>query len=187
MHDLFFLDQKFDKDFVPLKGEYEHCTFVGCNLAEVDLSGYKFNECSFVEVNLSLAKLQRTALRAVRFKDCKMLGLRFDTCHTLGFSVSFESCQLQHSSFFKLKMKQTLFKDSNLHECDFTETDLSSAVFDHANLELATFNHTLLEKADFRTAYNFSIDPQLNRLTKARFSLAGLTGLLRNYNLEIEA
>jgi fluoroquinolone resistance protein len=44
----------------------------------------------------------------------------------------------------------------------------------------------LLEKADFRTAYNYSIDPEKNRIKKAKFSIFGVTGLLDKYDIEIE-
>jgi hypothetical protein len=43
-----------------------------------------------------------------------------------------------------------------------------------------------LEKADFRSAFNFSIDPEMNRMKKAKFSRTGVFGLLHKYNIEIE-
>jgi hypothetical protein len=47
------------------------------------------------------------------------------------------------------------------------------------------FENTLLEKADLRTAFNYSIDPEMNRVKKAKFSIAGVTGLLDKYDIEI--
>jgi hypothetical protein len=38
--------------------------------------------------------------------------------------------------------------------------DPGAPVFDHCDLARATFDHTMLEKADFRTAVNYSIDPE---------------------------
>jgi hypothetical protein len=43
-----------------------------------------------------------------------------------------------------------------------------------------------LEKADFRTSYNYSINPEVNRIKKAKFSTAGIAGLLCKYDIEIE-
>ncbi len=80
----------------------------------------------------------------------------------------------------------TLFKNSQLQGIDFTETDLTSAVFDNCDLSQAIFDLSILEKADFRTAYNYSINPENNRLKKAKFSVLGLSGLLDNYDIEIE-
>lgn len=116
-----------------------------------------------------------------------MLGLRFDNCNEFGLSFSFEGCQLIHSSFYKTGLKKTIFRDCQLQEIDFSEADLTSALFDNCNLQHATFDSTILEKADLRTSFNFSIDPELNRIKKAKFSLSGITGLLDKYEIEIES
>lgn len=115
-----------------------------------------------------------------------MLGLAFDTCNEFGLSFSFESCQLNHSTFYKRNLKKIRFAGSRLEEVDFTECNLSEAIFDSCDLHNAQFDRTNLEKADFRTAFNFIIDPENNRLKKARFSNSGLSGLLHKYDLRIE-
>jgi fluoroquinolone resistance protein len=51
---------------------------------------------------------------------------------------------------------------------------------------MTVFNRTNLEKCDFRTAFDYSIDPETNRLKNARFSTSGISGLLDKYNLIIE-
>jgi hypothetical protein len=42
-----------------------------------------------------------------------------------------------------------------------------------------------LEKADFRSAFNYTISPSLNRLKKAKFPREGLSGLLSDIGIEI--
>src|SRR5688572_14341554 len=183
-------DKTFDRnDFTktPLaKGEYENCTFKNCNFSDNDLSNFKFTDCEFVGCNLSLVKLNKTALQDAKFKDCKMLGLRFDTCAEFNLSFLFDNCLLNHSSFYKTKIKKTSFKNSQLQETDFTECDLTSSVFDNCDLKSATFDFTILEKADLRNSYNYSIDPEKNRIKKAKFSLQSVSGLLEKYDIEIE-
>ena len=49
----------------------------------------------------------------------------------------------------------------------------------------ATFDNTILEKVDFKTSFNYAIDPEQNRVKKARFSLVGVAGLLDKYGVEI--
>ena len=98
----------------------------------------------------------------------------------------FESCLLKLSVFNKLIIKNTRFTDCNLQEADFTGTDLTGSVFTNCDLMRATFEHTIIEKADFRSAFNFSINPETNRIRKARFSLPEVTGLLDVYGIEIE-
>lgn len=115
-----------------------------------------------------------------------MLGLRFDDCSDFGLSFSFEGCTLNHSSFYKTKIKKTIFKNSQLQECDFSEADLTQAVFTNCDLKNAHFESTVLEKADLRTAYNYSINPELNKIKKAKFSASGIAGLLDKYDIEID-
>lgn len=183
-------DETFEKiDFkaTPLKkGEYESCSFKNCDLSEADLADVRFIGCDFISCNLSLAKFKKTSFQDVKFKDCKMLGLRFEHCDPFNLSFSFDNCMLNHSSFYLVKLKKTLFKNCQLQECDFTETDLSSAALDDCDLARSTFENTILEKADLRTAYNYAIDPELNRVKRARFSLSGVPGLLGRYDIDIE-
>lgn len=186
----FTQDQIFDKlDFTqePLtKGEYENCKFTNCNFEETNLNDIKFMDCNFQDCNWSLVQLNGTVLREVKFKDCKMLGLQFETCNDFGLSFSFENCQLNHSTFFQMNIKKTIFRNCQLREIDFSESNLSNVIFDNCDLAQAIFINTVLDKADFRTAYNYSIDPESNRLKKAKFSILGISGLLDKYDLIIE-
>jgi fluoroquinolone resistance protein len=141
MPENYISDSTFDRKESLTKGEYENCTFNNCNLADMDLSGFKFNECVFNACNLSLANLNRTTIALTKFNDCKMLGIRFDTCNDFRLSFSFEGCQLNHSSFYKTNIKKTVFKNSQLQETDFTEADLTSALFENCNL-----SHALLRE-----------------------------------------
>ena len=59
-------------------------------------------------------------------------------------------------------------------------------MFDHCDLSQAVFDRTILEKADFRTSYNYSIDPENNKIKKAKFSMTGISGLLAKYDIEVE-
>jgi uncharacterized protein YjbI with pentapeptide repeats len=90
------------------------------------------------------------------------------------------------TSFYKLKLKGTCFKNCDLKEADFTESDLTLSFFDNCNFEGAIFESTIIEKADFRTSINYSIDPTGNRIKKAKFSINGLAGLLDKYDIQIE-
>jgi uncharacterized protein YjbI with pentapeptide repeats len=115
-----------------------------------------------------------------------MLGLHFENCNPFLFSISLDNCTLNLSSFYRVKLKNTKFKDCALLEVDFTEADLSNAIFENSDLAGAIFDNTILEKADLRSAFNYAIDPQQNRIKKARFSMAGISGLLYKYDIQIE-
>ncbi len=115
-----------------------------------------------------------------------MLGIRFDTCNSFGLSFSFDTCRLNHSSFYKIIIKKTVFRNSQLQGTDFAEADLSGAIIDNCDLAQAIFDRTILERADFRTSYNYSIDPESNRIKQAKFSITGISGLLDKYHIHIE-
>ncbi|MFA6437874.1 MAG: pentapeptide repeat-containing protein [Bacteriovoracaceae bacterium] len=166
--------------------EFHHCIFTGCDLSNANLSGRSFIECEFFGSNFALANVSGASFRSVTFKECKLSGVRFDQCNAFLFTVRFEGCILDRASLYRLKAKKTQFIKCSLKETDLSECDLSGSEFDLCNLERTIFDRTNLERADFRTAYNYSIDPEKNRITKAKFSSAGVAGLLDKYDIVIE-
>ena len=122
----------------------------------------------------------------VQFENCKLLGLHFEYCNDFLFEVNFQNCLLNLSSFYKLKMKKAKFMQCEMHEVDFTNTDLSAAIFNDCDLMNSTFEQTNLEKADLRGAQHFSIDPERNKIKKAKVSHATISGFLDKYDLIIE-
>ncbi len=166
--------------------EYLRCTFSHCDFSKSDLSGNDFVECTFEHCNLTMVKLNDTGLKDVRFFDCKVMGVDFHPCSKFMFAIEFRKCQVDYSSFFQRKMKKCRFTDCSLRESDFTETDLTEAVFHQCDLHLAAFDRTILDKADLRTASDYTIDPAINRIKKARFAYPGVLGLLRSYDIRID-
>lgn len=166
--------------------DYEGCRFINCNFSHADLSDIHFIDCAFTSCDMSLAKLHKTAFRDIQFKDCKLMGLHFYNGNNMLFSAGFDNCILNFSSFYKMNLKKTEFKNCTLHEADFTEADLTSAMFHNCDLLKATFENTILEKADLRTSFNYSIDPNINRIKKAKFSIPAVIGLLDKYDIQIE-
>ena len=169
-----------------MKGEYDNCIFKACNFSDSDLTGAIFLECEFDQCNFTNTNITDVVLQEIRFKDSKLLGINFSNCKEFLLSFDFQSCQLDLSSFHKLKLKQTRFSHCSLKEVDFVETDLTGASFDNCDLNGAVFEKTNLEKADFTTAINYAFDPELNRIRNARFSLQGLPGLLQKFDISVE-
>lgn len=187
---MFFDSLSFEKRVLSVnpieKGEYENCVFKDCDFAEADFRDYKFIDCKFIDSNLSLVKLNNTALREVRFVSCKMLGLRFDSCNEFNLSVHFENCVLNHSSFYAKKLRKTHFIKCNLQDVDFTSADLSESILEGSDLLNAHFENTVLEKVDFRGAFNYVLDPDNNKVKKAIFDLQGIPGLLEKYKIVVK-
>lgn len=190
MTDNYFEDKTFDSvdySVQPLpKGEYENCSFINCVFTNADLSNIKFTECKFNSCNCSMANIAGTSIRDIQFKDCKLVGLHFEKCNSFLFAASYDNCNLTLASFYKLKLKKSIFRNCTLQEVDFSETDLTEALFANCDLSGAIFKDSILEKADLRSSFNYSIDPEKNRIKKAKFSIHGIAGLLDKYNIVVE-
>jgi uncharacterized protein YjbI with pentapeptide repeats len=191
MDKILFEDRIFNKNDVPdtgpAAGEYEKCTFAHCEFSNVDLSGITFVDCAFMGCNLSMARMIGTVLRDAEFKECKLQGVHFENCNQILLSLHFENCILNFSSFHKTKLKKTTFANCILQEVDFTGCDLTGSTFSNCDLSRTRFDRTILEKTDFRTSYNYSIDPEINRMKKAKFSIPGVVGLLDKYGIVVES
>jgi uncharacterized protein YjbI with pentapeptide repeats len=92
---------------------------------------------------------------------------------------------LNYSLFFKNDLKNTVFKKCQLQEASFMECDLTAAKFIDCDLDKTIFDRVNLEKADFSTARNYSINPAINRVKKAKFSLPDVVGLLSYLDIVI--
>ncbi len=72
------------------------------------------------------------------------------------------------------KMSKKYIEDTSYKGKNFTEVPLSNeyenCTFTNCDLVGAIFENTILEKADFRTAYNYSINPESNRARPADWS-----------------
>lgn len=182
-------DQVFEQvDFTTValaKGDYDNCTFVQCDFSNTNLTNINFTECTFQTCNLSLCKVENTAFKTVKFIACKILGVNFTDCNPFLLTLAFEDCNLNVATFYQLKLKGILFNNCSLQEVDFTETDLSQATFNNCDLSRAVFEHTNLEKADLRSAQGYIIDPSINRIKKAKFSMSGIMGLLVKYDIVV--
>jgi uncharacterized protein YjbI with pentapeptide repeats len=168
-----------------LENEYEACTFSVCSFTNVDLADVNFIDCSFESCDFTLAQVHETGFKDVRFSDCKMIGLVLTNCNHFLLKMRFEECQLDYTSFSGLKLNGILFKKCQIREADFTGADLSKAIFLECDLEGALFENSILEGTDFRSAYKFAFDPELNKIKGAQFTRMGLEGLLRKYDIDI--
>ena len=166
--------------------EFFSCTFTNCNFTKSNLGNNDFIDCRFESCNFSLTLLDHTGLKGVQFKDTRLIGIDFGKCSDFLFAASFEHCRMDLCSFFRKKMKKAVFEDCSLKEVDFEETDLSMAVFKNCDLLHASFVRTILAGTDFRTAINYSFDPEINKLKKTKFSREGIAGLLAKYDIDIE-
>lgn len=166
--------------------DFERCTFVGCDFSMVNFTGVAFIDCIFISSNFYEAKINYVAFRGAIFTDCDFNGVNFSMVDPLLFEIEFKDCMLDYAKFYTLKISSTIFTNCSMIAVDFMKTDLTGVTFDNCNLHKAVFIDAIANKADFTTSYNFSIDPERNKLRRAIFSEAGLKGLLDKYDLIVK-
>jgi len=165
--------------------EFEDCVFKNCDFSNSNFAYNTFLDCEFIDCNLSMTNLAGTSLKNVTFKNCKLLGIAFNECDDFLFQVYFEETALDYAIFSNKKMPKTKFINCSVREVTFIGTNLTNSVFDNCDLDGAIFNETQLAAVDFRTAYNYKIDPEFNPMKKAQFSTQGIVGLLDKYDIKI--
>lgn len=165
--------------------EFSGCTFRSCDFTGFNLSGSEFVDCRFEFCNLSAVPVEETIFSQVEFRGCKLMGVDFSKVRKFLLSMSFEECNLSYAFFFGLSLKGTRFSNCLLEETNFAEAMLVEANFSGSSLVGAIFDRTNLERADFSSASNYSINPEINRIKKAKFSIPEVVGLLYAYDIEI--
>ena len=165
--------------------DYERCTFADCDFSACNFTGVAFIDCTFTRCNFNEAKINYVGLRNAFFDGCNFTGVNFAMVDALLLGIEFKSCRLDYAKFYTLKIKGTVFTDCSLIAADFMSADLTGALFDGCDLHKAVFLDTIAIRADFTTSYNYAMDPERNKLRRARFSKEGLKGLLEKHEIVV--
>lgn len=169
-----------------LEGFFEDCEFTECDFTDAQIENSGFTNCKFFHCNFSNAKLIKTSLTDCHFLHCKMMGISFDLCENFFYTLQVKDSTLDYASLYNLKLRLSKFTNCSFRESDLTRTDFTSAIFNHCDFTAAHFEQTNLEKADLHTSRNYLIDPEKNKIKKARFSMHQVLGLLYKYDIIIE-
>lgn len=165
--------------------EFEKCVFNGCDFSACVFLAVTFIDCTFNDCVFSGAKINYVAFRTVLFNGCKIVDVNFAMCDKLIFEIHFNDCVLDFSKFYTLRIKGTTFTDCSAIAVDFMKTDLTGVLFDRCDLHRALFMDAILNKADFSTSFNYTFDPEKNKISKAVFSLHGVKGLLAKHDITV--
>jgi uncharacterized protein YjbI with pentapeptide repeats len=186
----YIIDEKVDGNTYGLYDimykDFERCTFTNCDFTACDFLGVAFTDCVFHSCNFSAARINYVGLRNAVFNHCDFSDVNFVMVDSLLFNAEFKDCILDYTKFYTFKLKGTLFSNCSIVAADFMKTDLTGVVFDNCNLHKSVFTDAVANGADFTTSYNFSIDPDKTKLKKAKFSQAGLKGLLDKYEIIVK-
>lgn len=135
-----------------------------------------------------MLQIPESIVSGSRFEDSKVIGINWTLADwssaKLGGPMRFSRSIVNHSTFIGLDLKEIHFRDCVVVDVDFRETDLSRADFSGTNLAKSLFGNANLTGANLSSARNYDIDPGINNLTGAKFSMPEAMSLL--YNMDID-
>lgn len=186
----YFLDIKYENKTYTVEElnfkEFECCIFLNCNFSDCNFIDVTFIDCIFNDCIFSGVKINHVALRTVFFNRCEIKDVNFAMCNKLIFEVHFKDCILDFSKFYTLKIKGTSFTNCSLVAIDFMSTDLTEVIFENCDLYRSEFAKAIANKANFKTSYNYTIDPEKTKIKKAIFALEGIKGLLFKHDILVQ-
>ncbi len=182
-------NQDFQTVFEPealMYADFENCVFNRCDFRACNFTGVAFIDCVFNDCNFASAKINYVGFRGAQFNRCNFSDVNFAMVDPLLFDISFTGCNLDYTKFYTLKLPRTIFTDCSIVASDFMSADLSDAIFDNCDLHQSTFIDTICHRTDFLSSFNYTMDPERNKLKKAIFSKDGLIGLLSKHGIVVK-
>jgi uncharacterized protein YjbI with pentapeptide repeats len=179
-----FKNVSFENDLIGFR--FDECSFSNCSFDNIKLNNSRFIECSFDECSFSNIEAISTSFPSVQFKNCKIVGVDFSTCDQTILNLRFSNSKLMYCNFQKMKLKKAEFGDCEIQECDFYKANLENSNFENSNLEGSIFEGTTLIKANLKNAKNYIINPNMNEIRGAIFSIPEVLTLLKPLQITIE-
>ena len=155
----------------------------GAKLSNATLSRWVFEDCTFVQCDMSNIKLNEVSLQKCQFRDCRLIGIDWRLANPFNLSVSFDQCQLAYSNFSGLSVNNLIVQSSDCSHVDFTEATLSGSIFTRCNLAHALFDKTDLRNADFSSARQVHFDPRANTLNDTQVSMEDALAIVRLFGI----
>lgn len=169
--------------------EFEQCQFIDCDLRQSQFSSCRFIDCEFINCNLSDLNWHYSSLEEVSFKGCRLNSIVWGQVNwpllALTASVSFQDCQLSHSSFFELVLKGLTMVDCFAKDVDFRHANLAASDFSGTDFRDSLFHQTNLSHANFVGATQFTIDIKNNDVSSAKFERFAALNLLAGLDIEL--
>lgn len=165
---------------------FENCHFEGLTFGEMDWRNTRFENCTFERCNLVGVRWTGARLHGVDFKECTVDRLRWSTLSPQFLNLSLHECQATGGDWSDLDLKGCKLIDSNLSACDFSGADARNVDWSGSKLTEVIFHRSDLREGDFRTAIEWNIDPQENRVRDARFASNNLEGLVGRMGIRLD-
>ena len=106
--------------------------------------------------------------------------------------VTFIDCVFNDCIFSEGKINHVALRTVTFNRCEIKDVNfamcnkLTEVLFENCDLYRAEFAKSIANKANFKTSYNYTIDPKTTKLKKAVFSQEGLKGLLYKHDIIVK-
>ena len=172
-----------------LEINFEECIFEKCEFNEAVFKKCNFKECVFSHCNIGNIKFKNTKISELKIESCKALGINWTEAIfpnvVLNCPLGFRDSDISYCSFYSLKLRNMDIVDCKSEEVDFRECDLSESNLSRTDFYRNTFYETNLFASNFVEAKNYIIDPLVNKVTRAKFSLPEVLSLLECLEIKI--
>ena len=170
------------------------CSFLDVDLSETTSTGASFERCRLAGVRLNASRhegsgfvqctFERTSLFDAVLVGCKLLGSRFTRCSLRPLEVRGGSWSFVQLAGAELGGLEMY--DVTLVEADLTEADLTGATLRNCDLSRAELRGARLDGADLRGTALYGVDPNGPRWAGARLDLAQAATLVEALGAVVE-
>lgn len=188
-YDIKFSDLSLENEVLQEK-IFENCQFESSKFNAAEFLNCKFIDCEFKNCDLSSVKVVNSTFNEVVFEDSKLIGINWTQAKwpqvSLMSPIKFYKCNLSHSSFYELSLKEIVIEECKANDVDFRFGDFAYASFIMSDFLGSHFVKTKLNHADFTEAMNYNINPVENDISKAIFSIPEVVNLLDCFDIKIK-
>ena len=170
--------------------EFEDCVFDHCRWLGTRVQNCRFNACTFDHCNFFRRGVQLYHHeRCLAAEQCVPLhGVGRAAGQKRGVPAVWQNqnCAFRYNDFSGMALNGFDWTGAELQQCTFDDTRLAGASFYGVRLGGTRFTRCDLQKADLRTAEEYAIDLETNKLKGARFSFPDVVRLLDGTGIVIE-
>ena len=154
-------------------------------LENAEFEDCMFDHCNFSGVVFSFTTMKDAWLLNSAFRSMTWGGLQGKSGAFQPFG-KIKNCAFRYNDFSGMALNGFDWTGAELQQCTFDDTRLAGASFYGVRLGGTRFTRCDLQKADLRTAEEYAIDLETNKLKGARFSFPDVVRLLDGTGIVIE-
>lgn len=183
----YFEHEEFSMKTVPVleNTDFYQCTFKNIDFTDFTFRNARFENCLFQSCSIPNSFKHDTKFIDCEMKECKATGCDFTRVSQTMFSMHFEKCSLNYSTFAEMDLRSCSFVGSILDGADLTSTRLNEVDLSEASLLNTDFSQADLSKANLTRSIINGIDPRTTKLKGITINQSNLIHLLGDLDIQL--